>query len=78
MTPHCCCRDVAEGKRVRRQQLASALTAWWINTQRRAFDAWLDNAHAAIATRQARIAVDNLALSPVSLSLFVRGWQVAK
>jgi hypothetical protein len=51
------CRDVAEAKQARRQQLASALTSWWLTTQRKAFDTWRDTVHEAVVTRQVRTAV---------------------
>jgi hypothetical protein len=48
---------VAEAKQARRQQLASALTSWWLTTQRKAFDTWRDTVHEAVVTRQVRTAV---------------------
>jgi hypothetical protein len=49
------CRDVAESKQARRQQLASAMTSWWLTTQRKAFDTWRESVHEAIATRQVKL-----------------------
>jgi hypothetical protein len=45
-------RDVAESKQARRQQLAAALTSWWLTTQRKAFDTWRESVHEAITTRR--------------------------
>jgi hypothetical protein len=60
----CCCRDVAEAKQARRQQLASALTNWWLTTQRKAFDTWRDSVREAVVTRHVSCTPDLVALAP--------------
>jgi hypothetical protein len=73
------CRDVAEAKQAHRQQLATALTSWWLTTQRRAFDTWRDNVLEAIMIRQVCHAVRaRLNTIPVlSATQFRQPWEGA-
>jgi hypothetical protein len=73
------CRDVAEAKQARRQQLATALTSWWLTTQRRAFDTWRDNVLEAIKVRQVCHAVHaRLNTIPIlSATQFRQPWEGA-
>lgn len=64
---------MAESKQARRQQLATALTSWWLNMQRNAFYLWLDNTRDAVMTREVCIAGLPLptCLKPTSVSMQV-------